>query len=147
MSWTQFPIRKETKDTHKRCVRIPSPAAGVAEKPTTLPMIIHLKWKISFIDERSRRNMYQWYIFLQFQGGLSVWFSPHMVQRRMEMRIDQSNIIFWLTILKITKNHKSLELGIVVKRVVLVFVILLLLCCCCSPVVQQGCSPLSTLLL
>ena len=40
------------------------------------------------------------------------------------------------------QNHKSLELGIVVKRVVLVFVILLLLYCCCSPVVQQeGCCP------
>ena len=39
------------------------------------------------------------------------------------------------------QNHKSLELGIVVKRVVLVFVVLFLLCYCCSPIVQQGCYP------
>ena len=39
-------------------------------------------------------------------------------------------------------SHKSLELGIVVKRVVLVFVALFLLCCCCSPAVQQDCYPL-----
>ena len=39
------------------------------------------------------------------------------------------------------QNHKSLELGIVVKRVALVFVVLFLFCCCCSSVVQQGCYP------
>ena len=37
------------------------------------------------------------------------------------------------------QNQKSLKLGIVVKRVVLVSVGMFLLCCCCSPVVQQGC--------
>ena len=37
------------------------------------------------------------------------------------------------------QNLKSLELGIVVKRVVIAILVLLLLCRCCSPVVQQGC--------
>ena len=39
------------------------------------------------------------------------------------------------------QNHTSLELEIVVKRVVLVFVILVLLCFCCSPAVQQDNCP------
>ena len=59
MSWIQFPLRRETKDTHKRCVRIPSPAAGEIEKPSTSSISLHLKWKISIIEERSRSNIYQ----------------------------------------------------------------------------------------
>ena len=39
------------------------------------------------------------------------------------------------------QNYKSLELGIVVKRDVLVFAVSFLLCCCYSPDVQQGCCP------
>ena len=39
------------------------------------------------------------------------------------------------------QNQKTLELGIVVKRVVHAFVVLFMLSCCCSPVVQQGCYP------
>ena len=58
-------FRRETKDMHKRCVRIPSPAVGVREKPTTSSMNLHWRWKISFINKRSRSNMYQRYIFLQ----------------------------------------------------------------------------------
>ena len=49
-------IWEETNDTYRRCDSILSPAAGVVEKPTTLSMHLHLKWKISFIDERSRRQ-------------------------------------------------------------------------------------------
>ena len=37
------------------------------------------------------------------------------------------------------QNHKSLELGIAVKRVVLAILVLFLFCCCCSSVVEQGC--------
>ena len=85
-------FRREAKDTHKRCVKIPSPSVGVIEKPTPSSMSLHLKWKISFINERSRSKMYQRYIFLQEEGGPSVWISTQMVHRRMEMRIDQINI-------------------------------------------------------
>ena len=85
-------------------------------------------------------NMYQRYIFLQGRVGPSVWISTHIVHERMETRIDQSHINIELTNLKITKNPKSLELGIMVKRVVLLFVVLFFLCCC-SPFVQQGCCP------
>ena len=81
--------------------------------------------------------MYQRYIFVEERGGPSVWISTHMVHERIERRIDQSNINIQLTFLNIT----SLELGIVVKRVVPVFIISFLLCHCCSPVFQQGCCP------
>ena len=47
-------------------------------------------------------NMYQRYIFLQAWGGPSVWSSTHMVQKRMDMSIDQNSINIYLTILKIT---------------------------------------------
>ena len=43
--------------THiKRCVSILSPAAGVVEKPTISSVSLPLKWKISFVDGRSRRQ-------------------------------------------------------------------------------------------
>ena len=56
------------------------------------------------------------------------------------MRIDQRNQ-YLAHNSQNYQNHKSLGLGIVMKRVVLVFVILFLLYCGCSPVVQQGCCP------
>ena len=36
-------IWEETNDTYKRCVRVPSTAAGMVEKPTTLSMSLPLK--------------------------------------------------------------------------------------------------------
>ena len=47
--------------------------------------------------------MYQRYIFLQEEGGSSVWISTHMVHRRMETRIDLINISILLKSLRITK--------------------------------------------
>ena len=49
-------IWEETNNTYKRCVSIPSAAAGVVEKPITLSMGLPLKWKISFINGRARRQ-------------------------------------------------------------------------------------------
>ena len=40
----------------KVCVRVPFPAAGLVEKPTTLSMSLLLKRKISFIDEATSRQ-------------------------------------------------------------------------------------------
>ena len=48
--------------------------------------------KISFGDGRSRRQYVPEDIFLEERGGPSMWISTHMVHRRMETRIDQSNI-------------------------------------------------------
>ena len=59
-----------------------------------------------------------------------MWISTHAVHKYQQLAHNSQNY----------QHHKSLELGIM-KRVVLVFVILFLLCCCCSPVVQQGCCP------
>ena len=42
--------------------------------------------------EEAGGNIYQRYIFLQAREGPSVWISTHMVHKRMEARIDQSNI-------------------------------------------------------
>ena len=102
---------EEPNDTYERCVSIPLPAAGVVEKPTTSSMNLHLKWKISLLMKEAGGNMYQRYIFLQAWGGPSVQISTHMVQRRMETRIDQSNINIYLTILKITIIISILNLG------------------------------------
>ena len=49
-------IWEETNDTYKACVRVPSPAAGTVEKPTTSSMSLSLKKKISFINGRSGRQ-------------------------------------------------------------------------------------------
>ena len=54
------------------------------------------------------------------------------------MKVDDRSNTFTikLTILESTKNHKSLELEIVVKRVVLVF--LVLLCCVVHSLINKG---------
>ena len=54
--------------------------------------------------------------------------------------IDQNNLTILLTILTIYQNHKSLELGIVVKRVVLVFFVVVVVHLLLSKVVTHLCS-------
>ena len=64
---------------------------------------------------------------------------PGTYEERNKDRSDQCQYLAHNS--QIYQNHKSLELGIVVRRVVIVFIILFMLFCCCSPVVQQGYCP------
>ena len=102
-AWQYYPILKKhvldtlvlknlNKDTYKKSFRLSYPAAGRVMMPTTLPMSIHSKWKISFTGGRSRINMYLRNIILQEKGGPFVLISTHMVQMRMEWMIDENLI-------------------------------------------------------
>ena len=55
------------------------------------------------MEEPAVKN-YQRYIFVQERRGPSVYISTHLEHERMEVRMDQSNMIILLTILKITKT-------------------------------------------
>ena len=73
------------------CVRPLSPAVEKIEKPTTSLMSLPLKWKIS-LDSGRAWIQYVAKVHISTGKGSPSVDSPHMVLKRMEAKIDQSNI-------------------------------------------------------
>ena len=93
------------------------PADGKIKKPTTSPMSPHLKRMISFTDDWIMITMYQRYLKLQGRETLLCRFLHIWYKLERKLMIDQKPSVFNSQFSKLQKNHKSLKLGIVVKRV------------------------------
>ena len=76
-------------------------------------------WKIIFSDVVEQKLLYQGYTELHGGSMFSLHVDPYAygTKEDMELVIDQINSLFSSQFLKI-QNHKSLELEVVVKRVV-----------------------------
>ena len=101
------------------------------KKLTTSPMNSRWERKILFSDNWIRITLYQRYTMLHEVKDTLCRFLLIWYKRKWKSIIDQ---IISLFSSQNYQNHKSLELEIVVKRVVLVFFVLL---CCVVPFIDQ----------
>ena len=104
-------------------------------------MISWLMWKIFSSDVLEQELLYQGYTRAIWEIGVETFpcRSLHLLYKRGYGVNDRSDNLAHNS--QNSQNHtpsNSLELGIVVKRVVLALLLFCFLLCCCSPVVQQG---------